>query len=92
LILLTDRATVNGMNPLEIDTQIGPGGVLTLSQLPFANGQRVHVRIEPHSEDDNGQPRVLGLHAGMISIADDFDDQLPDEFWLGADAGDEAAS
>jgi hypothetical protein len=27
--------------------------------------------------------RVLGLHAGNYSISDDFDDPLPDSFWLG---------
>lgn len=27
--------------------------------------------------------RVLGLHAGSIQMSDDFDEPLPDEFWLG---------
>jgi len=27
--------------------------------------------------------RILGLHAGQIWIADDFDAPLPDSFWLG---------
>ncbi len=31
------------------------------------------------------QERIPGLHAGMIWISDDFDDPLPDEFWLGED-------
>ena len=31
-------------------------------------------------------PRVAGLHEGMIWMADDFNDPLPDEFWLGEDA------
>ena len=25
--------------------------------------------------------RVLGLHAGATWISDDFDEELPDEFW-----------
>lgn len=29
------------------------------------------------------QERVLGLHAGNVTISDDFDDELPDAFWLG---------
>lgn len=29
-------------------------------------------------------PRVPGRLKGQIVIADDFDDPLPDEFWLGA--------
>lgn len=31
------------------------------------------------------RPRVLGLHAGQVSIADDFDAPLPDSFWLGTE-------
>ncbi|MGB3240470.1 MAG: DUF2281 domain-containing protein [Geitlerinemataceae cyanobacterium] len=27
--------------------------------------------------------RVLGLHQGMGWMSDDFNDPLPDEFWLG---------
>lgn len=32
-----------------------------------------------------GKPRVLGLHAntGPFWMSDDFNDPLPDEFWLG---------
>lgn len=40
-------------------------------------------------EKDTASPkkeRIPGLHAGMIWISDDFDDPLPDEFWLGEDA------
>lgn len=29
------------------------------------------------------QQRVLGLHQGMGWMSDDFNDPLPDEFWLG---------
>jgi len=28
-------------------------------------------------------PRIAGLHAGAIRMSDDFDDPLPDEFWIG---------
>lgn len=30
-------------------------------------------------------PRALGLHAGKVWVSDDFDAELPDEFWLGGD-------
>jgi len=30
------------------------------------------------------KPRVLGLHPGVITMADDFDAPLPEEFWLGS--------
>jgi hypothetical protein len=30
------------------------------------------------------EPRILGLHAGStVYVADDFDAELPDSFWLG---------
>jgi hypothetical protein len=29
------------------------------------------------------KPRVIGLHPGAIQIGHDFDEPLPDEFWLG---------
>lgn len=29
------------------------------------------------------QKRVFGLHRGQIEISADFDEPLPDEFWLG---------
>ena len=32
----------------------------------------------------NGTKRIAGLHQGAVSISDDFDDPLPDEFWMGS--------
>jgi antitoxin (DNA-binding transcriptional repressor) of toxin-antitoxin stability system len=29
------------------------------------------------------KPRVAGLHEGQVWVGEDFDDPLPDEFWLG---------
>ena len=34
----------------------------------------------------SGSERRAGLHAGAWEVAQDFDAQLPDEFWLGRDA------
>jgi hypothetical protein len=28
-------------------------------------------------------PRILGLNCGAMKMSDDFDEPLPDEFWLG---------
>jgi antitoxin (DNA-binding transcriptional repressor) of toxin-antitoxin stability system len=30
------------------------------------------------------KPRVAGLHRGAIWTSDDFDEPLPEEFWVGA--------
>ena len=32
-----------------------------------------------------GFQRVAGLHEGQIWMSDDFNESLPDEFWLGDD-------
>jgi hypothetical protein len=81
------------MKTFETDAEVGAGGVLTLAQLPFANGQAVRVRIEEKSESPRTTgPRILGLHQGMVSMSDDFDEPLPESFWLGEDAGHEASA
>jgi hypothetical protein len=46
---------------------------------------RLHMEGEP-SNSANVQPkRVLGLHAhmGQAWLSDDFNDELPDQFWNG---------
>ena len=52
--------------------QEGAEVILTAGDTPLA---RV-VRVER-------KKRVLGLHPGSIWTSDDFDEPLPDEFWLG---------
>jgi antitoxin (DNA-binding transcriptional repressor) of toxin-antitoxin stability system len=34
------------------------------------------------------RPIILGMHPGAMEMAPDFDDPLPDEFWLGDPATD----
>jgi hypothetical protein len=38
------------------------------------------------SDDKKAKPRTPNLGEGTIWISDDFDDPLPDEFWLGEDS------
>jgi hypothetical protein len=33
----------------------------------------------------SSSPRIAGLHQGQIWMSEDFNDPLPDEFWLGED-------
>jgi hypothetical protein len=35
--------------------------------------------------DASNAPRVADLHKGQIWMSEDFNDPLPDEFWLGED-------
>jgi prevent-host-death family protein len=48
--------------------------ILTKKNVPVAR----LVPIEPIKKQ-----RIPGLHAGAIWTSDDFDDPLPEEFWLG---------
>jgi prevent-host-death family protein len=54
--------------------QEGTDIVLTKDGRPVA-------RLTP--ADSSDQPRIPGLDAGKAWISDDFDAELPDEFWLG---------
>lgn len=38
-----------------------------------------------NSHNQSNVQRIAGLHAGQIWMSDDFNDPLPDEFWLGDD-------
>lgn len=46
-------------------------------QKPFTNADE--------SINKSKKPRVFGQHRGLISMSDDFDESLPDSFWLGND-------
>lgn len=64
------------------------------SKLSFQEDEILHIlekRLPPEKvqaalHDVRSGKRILGLHADTIWISDDFDDELPDEFWLGDDA------
>lgn len=44
------------------------------------NGKPI-AKITPIKEIEQSQPRVFGLGKGKTWMSDDFDDELPDEFW-----------
>lgn len=41
--------------------------------------------VSPNISDSENSPRIPGLHQGQIWMSEDFNDSLPDEFWLGDD-------
>ena len=55
--------------------------VLTEDQKPVA--KVVPIAGAPEAQPGPPQPRKLGLHPGAWVVSDDFDEPLPDEFWLG---------
>lgn len=43
----------------------------------------LQAQLERKAHGKGNKPLILGLHPGAITISDDFNDPLPDEFWLG---------
>jgi hypothetical protein len=48
-------------------------------------GQTISIQIVEQDKPEDDKPRIAGLHEGNWWISDDFDDELPDSFWLGED-------
>ena len=63
----------------ELDSAPEP---LLLAVLDFI--QSTKAKITQVSNQSN-TPRIAGLHKGEIWMSEDFNDSLPDEFWLGED-------
>ena len=63
---------------LELLSQVLAGDEIVVTQ-----GQKPVARLLP--VEHNEKPRIAGLHAGLGWVSDDFDDPLPDEFWVSED-------
>ena len=50
------------------------------TEVVVTDGAIPQARLVPVSSPG---PRIPGLHAGLIDIAPNFDDPLPDDFWEG---------
>ena len=48
--------------------------------VPEENGEPL-VKVTPIEKPKEQKPRVAGLGKGTMWMSDDFDDELPDEFW-----------
>ena len=55
---------------------------MQLSVLAFIRAIDVSATPENHHSSEL-PPRILGLNRGAMKMSDDFDEPLPDEFWLG---------
>ena len=70
-------------------TQLVQSLMERLSQLPEPMQDHLAKRFLKELEDTEAQTeqqshkRVAGLGKGTMVIADDFDEPLPDSFWLG---------
>ncbi len=54
------------------------------NEVIISDGDRPLARLVPVASSEN--KRVPGLHRGTAWTSEDFDEPLPDEFWLGGAA------
>jgi hypothetical protein len=58
-----------------------------IDQLSDEQKQILRQRLEAMPPADKPlKRRLAGLYEGSVWMSDDFDEPLPDEFWLGKDA------
>jgi hypothetical protein len=72
------------MQAIELETEIDENHEIHL-KLPAdvkARTAKVVVMYEDNQSDCK-PPRTFGQFPGAIVMSDDFDDPLPDDFWLG---------
>ncbi|MBA4379270.1 MAG: toxin-antitoxin (TA) system antitoxin [Anaerolinea sp.] len=62
-------------NLKELVSQVTSG-----TEIIFTEGKTPVARLVPISQ------RVAGLHSGLIMTGKDFDEPLPDDFWIGEKA------
>jgi predicted DNA-binding antitoxin AbrB/MazE fold protein len=60
------------------------GKLRLLDEVDLEEGQEFEIILKSTSPNEIGE-RVFGLHRGMGWISDDFDEPLPDSFWLGSE-------
>lgn len=53
------------------------------NEVIISEGDRPVARLVPIPSP--GRKRVMGLHRGTAWMSEDFDEPLPDGFWLGGD-------
>ncbi len=83
------------MVAIQQDTTVQPGGIIHIHSDQLPAGARAHVTVvidqtathttPTECEPSANAPRVPGLWQGKIWMADDFDKELPESFWLGGE-------
>ncbi len=68
----------------EAQTQLGELLTLVLqgTEVVFAKDNMPFARLVPIAKK-SAKSRIAGLHKGAIWMSEDFDEPLPDSFWLG---------
>ena len=56
-----------------------------LNPLEHKDEDILQAESAENSQQGETRERISGLHEGIGWMSDDFDDELPDSFWLGED-------
>ncbi len=57
------------------------GQIRLLDEVDLEEGQK--LKIEVIEDIKKSSKRIPNLHKGSFVVSDDFDEPLPDSFWLG---------
>jgi len=63
----------------------------TNAEETIENALQIYIQYLKQKQDtlsvspQNNKPRKFGQHRGLIQMSEDFDEPLPDSFWLGDD-------
>jgi len=75
------------MQAIEFSAEIDKNRQIHLQLPNNVSAHKVKVIVMYENEPTSDKPaRILGLHQGLIEVREDFDEPLPDSFWLGNDA------
>jgi hypothetical protein len=72
---LTQEAQVQGVSLETMTLRVLTNSIPMLDSSGSANGQKSAAALK--------QQRVFGQYQGRIRMSEDFDEPLPDAFWLG---------
>ena len=69
----------------ELLTRVQNGEEIVIARegKPVARLSAIVQSGDGNGHAENFPPRIAGLGRGEIKVSDDFDDPLPDSFWLG---------
>ena len=75
------------MNAIEIEAEVDENNEIHI-KVPEGHAHqhaRIRVVFEGKPRPDAAEARVFGQFRGKARMRDDFDEPLPDSFWLGED-------
>ncbi len=77
--MITKTVTLNDIQSQlpKIMSMVSKGNIIVISE-----NNKPLAKIVPVSEQST--KRTAGLNKGKIWVSDDFDDSLPDDFWMGS--------